>query len=208
MNAKIDHIVYCVDDMDEAIRFFQNEVGVSPIIGGKHIAKGTHNAILSVGQGCYLEILAVDAANSKVTSSRWMGVDLVDRPTVTRWCLKSSSLHDDSMLLQRYNGELGMVTAGLRELPSGQLLKWQLSEPLSSPAVDIVPFLIDWSESDSHPTFGLPVDLALTAVTLYHPNPTLIQPLLDSLRCSYSIQQGADIRIAVTLIGPRGEVEL
>jgi len=41
---KIDHLVYCVLDLDSAIEQLYDEIGVRAIVGGRHLNQGTKNA--------------------------------------------------------------------------------------------------------------------------------------------------------------------
>jgi len=84
MKRTIDHIVYCVPDFEKALQFFKEEIGVDPFIGGRHLTKGTKNAILNLGNSAYLEILAIDTQNTNVMENHWMGIDLISSPRITR----------------------------------------------------------------------------------------------------------------------------
>lgn len=58
---KIDHLVYCVPDLEAAIQHFLKVYDISFTYGGQHLTQGTHNAILNIGNGAYLELLAIDS---------------------------------------------------------------------------------------------------------------------------------------------------
>jgi len=45
---KLDHIVYCVPDLEEAIDFFNQKLGVTPLVGGRHLLQGTKNALIKI----------------------------------------------------------------------------------------------------------------------------------------------------------------
>jgi hypothetical protein len=53
----IDHILLGIDDLDRGMDLFEQRSGVRPVQGGKHPG-GTHNALVSLGDGTYLEIIA------------------------------------------------------------------------------------------------------------------------------------------------------
>jgi len=154
--GKIDHLVYCVHNLEEGINYFIDNYGIHPVIGGRHLNEGTKNAIINLGNKCYLEILAVDEENTKKAKNRWMGIDLLTSPKITRWAIKSTNLEEDKHALIRYNDQLGQVESGLRKRPNNTNLTWKLTKPLSHPEVEAVPFLVDWSGTDSYPTYGLP----------------------------------------------------
>ena len=56
--AQIDHILLGIDDLDRGVKQFEESTGVKPVYGGKH-PRGTHNALVSLGDGTYVEIIAV-----------------------------------------------------------------------------------------------------------------------------------------------------
>ena len=168
---QIDHIVYCVHDLAAAVEQFSTEYGITPVIGGQHLHQGTHNALINLGGECYLEILAIDVSNKEVTSDRWMGIDDLSQPKITRWSLRSNNLSKDIKAIEKVKPELGSISVGQRRTPAGRLLKWNMSLPLSSPEVELLPFLLDWSESDIHPTHGLEQNCELIGMELQHPTP-------------------------------------
>src|SRR4051794_18090039 len=55
---RIDHVGLGIGDLDRGIAQVTELTGVKPARGGAHPGGGTHNALLSLGEGTYLEILA------------------------------------------------------------------------------------------------------------------------------------------------------
>ncbi len=60
MNNNIDHIVWACPDLDSGIEDFAAITGVRAQAGGKHADLGTHNALMHLGDRCYVEIGAPD----------------------------------------------------------------------------------------------------------------------------------------------------
>jgi hypothetical protein len=54
--AQIDHVILGIDDLDRGVKAFEAATGVKPVYGGKHPG-GTRNALVSLGDGIYLEQL-------------------------------------------------------------------------------------------------------------------------------------------------------
>lgn len=208
-NRHIDHIVYCVPNLEEAILWFENQTGIRPKIGGRHLEQGTKNALVHLGDKCYFEILATDNKNTKISENRWMGIDLITQPKITRWCLNSVDLIKDKSIVQEYNPKMGMIHTGKRETNLGDLLSWQMILPLSNPEVEVIPFMIDWSGSECHPTDTLPKGCNLIDVELYlDANDSDQKKCLNSLIGNIGLHTGKKTKISVTISGPKGILKI
>ena len=207
MSYKIDHIVWAVPDFEKGIEYFKNLTGVTPVFGGYHKNLGTKNALVNLGNECYFEILAIDET-SAIKPPRWMGIDLITKPTITRWALKSANLERDSVILKSNNSLMADIKGGQRTLTSGEILKWQLTMPLSNPTIEVAPFLLDWSESAAHPTQHLPVHCELMEIRFLHPSPPSIQAVFDYFGFEKFLEKGEEPSILIKLKTPNGIVEL
>ena len=58
----VDHLVLGAPTLEAGIAWAEATLGVVPQRGGRHPQWGTHNALVSLGHGAYLEILARDPA--------------------------------------------------------------------------------------------------------------------------------------------------
>ena len=205
----IDHIVYCVPDLDTAIDKLERQLGIRPVYGGSHQMQGTHNALLDLGESCYLEILAVDSDNQTKTADRWMGIDLISQPTVTRWALKSDDLVKDQHLIRQYDKRLAHKSEGSRVTASGQRLTWQMILPQPRPLIELVPFMVDWSQSEIHPCDGLKAGCLLTEIELKGPaNGDRTGCLSEILEEDLTVLQADSPQISITVKGPNGTITL
>lgn len=207
-NRTIDHIVYAVQNLEAGIEQFEQLTGVRPVFGGYHTTKGTKNALVRLGDACYLELLAVDHENTAVSGPRWMGVDLVQEPLITRWSLKSTDLAQDSKALQAYQADMGVIQGGQRKTAAGDWLRWQMILPLAEPLVEVVPFLTDWQASSVHPADALEGLCELIELRLVHPDPEKVQAALDKLASGIIVKAGEVVRIKLELKTPKGTVLL
>ncbi|MFT6707352.1 MAG: hypothetical protein ACJATF_002196 [Flavobacteriales bacterium] len=209
MNRTIDHIVYTVSNLEEAINDFEKSLGVRPIIGGYHKTQGTKNALLNLSNGCYLELLAVDESNTEIPPPRWMGVDVLTKNQITRWALKSDILKIDSRTLQQYNSEMGKTTGGSRNTEAGSLLKWKMILPLAKPEVEIVPFMVDWSQSETHPAEALAdSDCSLVELYVMHPEPEIFDRIFKELGIGIKLERGEVVELKMRIRSPLGVVDL
>lgn len=205
----IDHMVYAVFDLDEAIDRFETLLGVRPIFSGHHTTFGTKNALINLTDGAYLELLAIDSSNTSVIPPRWMGMDVLTKPRITRWALKANDFKDDSRILTEYQTEMGQIVGGSRNTDKGKLLQWNLTLPLAHPEVELMPFIIDWGKSETHPTHELPeMDCKLLEISATHPYPEIFTKAFEKLDIDLSVEKAVDIDLKMTIQSPLGIVEL
>lgn len=205
----LDHIVYTVANLETAIETFQKKTGIRPVFGGYHKTQGTKNALVNLKSNSYLEFLAADDSNEDVLRPRWMGIDYLTKNQITRFALRSDNLEDTSKLLKMYNPNMGCVTDGSRVVAVEKTLKWKLTMPLPSPEVDIIPFLIDWSESEVHPTKVLSEPVC-EIIDFYatHPKPEKINQVFQQLKYPMNIKTTNEVSLKLTLRTPNGIIQL
>ena len=208
LNRPLDHIVYVVPDLEKACNQLELLLGIRPVFGGHHLTKGTKNALLNLGNGCYLELLAIDKKNKKIKAPRWMGVDVCKEARITRWAIKSTRLKTDSKILQKYDSKMGHIDGGQRKTQDSNLLKWKMILPLAKPAIEVLPFMVDWGKSSVHPTNQLEEACQLVGLKAYHPDPKSIQATLNALDVGCVVQQSPVARLIISIDSPRGLVEL
>lgn len=198
----LDHLVYLVADLPEAMRRLR-ALGLPLSPGGRHLRRGTHNALLRLGTRTYLELLAPDP-RSEVAPPRWMGIDVGELPRMSRWAVDAGANIPGKAAL------LGAeVQAGQRLLSSGQLLKWQLTDPGTELATSVLPFLIEWGESGVHPCDILPdEEVRLLELRLFHPTPESINPIMAKLGTNQKAAHGNAPRIEAVFRGRLGTVVL
>lgn len=206
-NERIDHLVYAVPDLEKAIKDIEKKFGIAPVTGGQHKSQGTHNALVNLGNRRYLEILAVDKSNKKVKPPRWMGVDLISRPRLTRWAVSTNDLDRDVAFLTEVDPRLGEVKSGNRKKPDGSKVFWKFSLPLPAPEVEVLPFIINWQGSQ-HPTDSLPEGCKLIALKATHRTPFLIEGAIHALDVDIEIEAAEEASLTAIIETPNGVVEI
>jgi Glyoxalase-like domain len=72
---RIDHVIYGTADLDVAAGRMQAEFALTAVAGGRHDGLGTHNRIVPLGDGSFIELLAVadpDEANDSALGAALM----------------------------------------------------------------------------------------------------------------------------------------
>lgn len=202
----VDHLVYAVPNLEKAIADLEKLMGVAPVMGGRHRSQGTHNALVHLGNQTYLEIIAADPENDTFSGERWMGLDLITTPKITRWAVRSNDLNRDRAYLKTVDPRLGDLKGGKRKKPDGTELKWKATVTLPDPEVEILPFVIDWKGSD-HPTNSLPQHCRLIKLEGMHPTPWMVETAVNSLNVDMKIGV-AEPSIKATIETPNGMITL
>ncbi|MGI9544402.1 MAG: VOC family protein [Cyclobacteriaceae bacterium] len=194
MIAGIDHIVYAAPDLALGIKRVEELLGVEAVVGGQHLGRGTHNALLALGDDIYLEIIAPDPAQTSMSSPLWMRVDAIKEPKLIAWAAQSDDLMGLTGLASGNSISLGKISTGSRNLPDGQVLSWQLTEPNDDTIDWLTPFFIDWGQSP-HPAASLPSAGTLISLTGSHPQHEKVQDATELLGYKLPTQRGARVSL-------------
>ncbi len=90
--AVLDHLIYAVPDLDAAVEEIARSLGVRPAGGGRHEGWGTHNAVLGLGDGAYVELLAPDPSQPTPPRPRLAGLDDLAEPRLVAWAARSDDI--------------------------------------------------------------------------------------------------------------------
>ena len=203
----LDHLVYAAPDLEGAVVRLADDLGVRAAPGGKHTGTGTHNALLALGGGAYLEVIAPDPAQPPPEGPRPFGLDVLTRPRLVTWAMKAPDIEKRVERARARGLDLGNVIALSRDLPDGGQLHWRLSLATRLIGEGLVPFLIDWGDSP-HPSDSAPQGCTLLALRAEHPRPELIRSLLTALDEGLPVAEGRAPALVATLQTPNGEIEL
>ena len=70
----LDHLMIAARTLDEGAAYVRERLGVEVLPGGRHETMGTHNRVLSLGGGVYLEVIAIDCTGRFApTMIQWPG---------------------------------------------------------------------------------------------------------------------------------------
>ncbi len=203
----LDHLAYGIPDLDAACHELTERLGVRPAPGGQHRGIGTHNAILALGEGVYLEVIAPDPNQPPPSRLRPFGLDALDDPRIVAWAAKAPDIESRVDRARAAGYDPGNVIKLGRDLPDGGRLEWRLTFPGELAGDGLVPFLIDWG-SAPHPSVTAPQGCSLLSLRGEHPKPELVKPLLQALEVDLDVAKGRAPTLVATLQTPNGEINL
>ncbi len=162
MNTALDHIVFATSNLALATEAFADLTGCLPIPGGPHPVMGTRNALVSFGDGVYLEIIGPDPER-KVDGLQAAAMAALERDSLFAWALATTDLQGIALNASRMGLEPSAPTETSRTLPDGTKLTWELLwlHKMSG----TWPFFIDWLDAP-HPSVDSPKVGALLAFTV------------------------------------------
>jgi hypothetical protein len=152
----MDHIVYAVPRLTQAVAWFAGVTAVQPVRGGSHHGRGTANFLVGLGAGAFLEIIGPDPNQPQPAGGWWFGIGRLTAPRIVTWAIRTVDI-DGSVAAAKAQGyDPGQPSSMSRRTDAGDVLQWRLTPPQIELNDGLVPFLIDWG-STPHPTSrGLP----------------------------------------------------
>lgn len=153
--SELDHIVVACADLQTGIDWVEQRLGTRPVLGGRHVAMGTHNALLKLGARTYLEVIAIDPDAAPPPRPRWFALDepdmqsqLAQGPRLITWAVRSDSVADACARVPDLGEIMSMSRGGLH---------WKIAVPETGvlPWGGILPAAIQWStenDADTAPT--------------------------------------------------------
>lgn len=207
----IDHLMVGAASLAAGIEWVESRLGAHVQSGGRHVAMGTHNALVGLGPRLYLEIIAIDADGVTPARPRWFDLDeprmrarLSESPALIHWAARTDEIETDA---ERSPVDLGTIVTMRR----GDF-EWRMTVPDDGhlPQRGLVPTLIEWS-GDRHPADALnDPGMRLVALAGEHPEPAPVRSALGPLGLSDALKvtYGRTPRLAAMLRTPRGIVTL
>ena len=155
MQIRFDHLVVAARSLAEGTTWLESHLGVPLAGGGRHEAMGTHNRLLSLGPGRYLELIAIDPEGTPPGRARWFDLDspamqqrLAREPALVTWAVRADDIE----------AALPVTAAGRPDiLPMSRgAYRWRIGVPASGALAQAgtSPTVIEWLSE--HPSAALP----------------------------------------------------
>jgi hypothetical protein len=182
MQTNIDHLVIGAATLTLGVEYVRDCLGVDIPYGGEHAKMGTHNHLMRIGEGVFLEIIAINPDIEPPNRPRWFGLDdpfvrqrLATQPTLLTWVVNTGNI---TKLIQQ-----AMFSLGKSELIRRGELSWNFGLPDDGSLIagGILPYAIEW-HTKKHPAANM-VDLncRFHSLEIYHPYPKWLQSALVSI---------------------------
>ncbi|MFN2322625.1 MAG: VOC family protein [Trueperaceae bacterium] len=200
----LDHAILAGPALPELVAAFTARTGVPATPGGRHAGQGTHNALVGLGPGRYLELLAPDpdADDGPFRAS----IAYLDAPALHTWCVRGGGA-DAFEARVRAAGLAPRRVAMARTRPDGVRLAWELVFVEGHAFGGSVPFFIDWGGS-AHPSGALGAPLDWRSLRLEHPDAARLAALLGALGGvpdGVRVEPGTAPRLVAAWRGPGGD---
>lgn len=169
---ELDHIAIAAETLDEGRAHVEDMLGVTLQPGGQHARFGTHNMLLGLEDGLYLEVIAVDSTAAPPSDARWFDLDRFSgAPRLGNWICRSDDLGAELARFPQAGRPVALVRGDL---------SWRMAVPESGvlPYDNLFPALMQW-DGAAHPAKRLfASDCRLMHLHVCHPQ---AEALADAL---------------------------
>jgi catechol 2,3-dioxygenase-like lactoylglutathione lyase family enzyme len=201
--AMLDHILLGCSDLDRGIDFVEKHTGVRAAFGGVHPGRGTRNALLSLGEKHYLEIIALDPQQSGAPDH--YGLAKLNEPRLVGWAAHPGDLNAFAIRLRNAGLAFEGPTPGSRKRPDGRLLQWKTLN-LKDDHSGLLPFFIEWSANTVHPSADAPAGCKIDHFSLSALNVADLVRICTQLDLDVPVEQGETSHLRARIAGLDGRV--
>lgn len=204
----LDHVLLGCADLDSGIDFVAQNTGVRPAFGGVHPGRGTRNALLSLGERRYLEVIAPDPKQDRVEDFAQKQVARLKglaSPRLIGWAAHPGNLETFATHLRDVGVLFDGPRPGSRQRPDGKLLEWKTLN-LKDDKGGLLPFFIEWSPGSLHPSTDAIKGCALTHFNADTPTEQALAKTMQQLQLDIAISKGENTALHAIIAGPKGQL--
>ena len=193
-------------DLELAVTQFEKMTGVRPAYGGRHPGFGTQNSLVSLAQGRYMEVLALDPAQ-QVSNPIVNKITGLDEPSIIAFHVQSNELEEVARILAKNNISSKGPVSMQRQRPDGGILRWRLLFPDTRDFGYAIPIFIDWMNSP-HPSKTAPTGCELLRFEVAHPRHDTLSEIYRQLGIELTVVDSSQPGARAILASPNGQVIL
>lgn len=202
--ARIDHVILAVPELSAGIAELARRTGITAVRGGVHPGRGTQNALMSLGAGTYLELLA-PSGELPDTTARAASLRSLPGPTPFGFAIGTDDLAATSAAVRAAGIEVSDPIAGARRTTAGDTLHWQTAG-LGLDPVEEAPFVIQWDAGTRHPSSTSPTGCRLQQLEQVTRDARRFAALVRALHLPITVRPGARESLRIVLDCPGGVV--
>lgn len=195
---RLDHLAVAAETLDEGRAMVEAALGLPLQPGGRHAHFGTHNLLMGLEGGLYLEVIAVDPEAPAPGCPRWFDLDRFNgAPRLSNWICAVDDL-EAAMARHRQAG-------AAVDLARGDL-RWRMAVPGDGvlPFDNRFPALIEW-QAGGHPSARLAASGArLERLVLTHPEAGALRAELSDLSDPRVVFEPGAPGLRAEIATPRG----
>jgi hypothetical protein len=203
--ALLDHIILGCNDLNTGIELVEQNIGVRPAIGGVHPGRGTRNALLSLGERRYLEIIAPDPAQREIL--HFPQIRQMRDPRLIGWAVHPPDIAAVAKQLHENKVEFTGPDDGSRKRPDGRVLNWKTIN-LVDDRHGLLPFFIEWGADSVHPSKDAPAKCTLEYFEILSADPEDLASALKRIGLDLPVQRSDRGRLHALISGPKGDLQL
>ncbi len=198
----LDHVLLGCNDLERGIDLVERHLGVRAVFGGVHPGRGTQNALLSLGNRRYLEIIAPDP-RQKVLN--WHAeITRLTEPRLAGWAVHVSDIESLGSRLRDAGIPFQGPQAGSRKRPDGRMLRWK-TLTLTDDRGGLLPFFIEWGADSVHPSADAPAGCSLERFSAVALDSDGLAGLSALLEVDLLVTTGEKRQLRATFSGRKGE---
>jgi len=192
----LDHVILATPRLAWGMDEFARLTGVVPRRGGQHPGRGTENALVTLGSGHYLELLAPITPKADSTAPRLIPLG---------WALHTHDLGSVVARLRTSGFSVAGPLPGSRRTLDSTLLEWRTAAA-AGPGLEGAPFFIEWAASTLHPSTTSPEGCRLVTLQLSAPDTTRLHDFFRAVDYPVVLRPASPGGLHLTLDCPRGRV--
>ncbi len=203
----LDHILLGCNDLDHGIAFVEQHTGVRAAIGGVHPGRGTRNALLSLGERRYLEIIAPDPAQKGIDDARLSSILKLSTPKLMQWAAHVDDIDALATKIKAAGVNVEGPHPGSRKRPDGRVLQWKTLGVDAKPE-EVMPFFIEWGKGTVHPSVDAPHGCRLENFSAGDADPAALTKTFQKFGLTVPVYRAINPELHARIIGPKDTLEV
>ena len=206
----LDHVILGCNNLEGGIRFVEERTGVRAAPGGVHPDRGTSNALLSLGERHYLEIMAPNPNGKPVQAWAARQLEILNgltSPRLMGWAVHPNDIERLAKRFQQSGIEVLGPWPGSRVRPDDRVISWK-SFSLADDRHGLLPFFIEWGSDSVHPSSDAPSGCHIEHFSAAEPDTAELTKALRRIEVDVLVEHSDKPQLRTRIVGPKGALEV